>query len=51
MIKRELEEMDKYWNDLIYTVCDGNASEMNELKRFDIFDFFDYVNNKSKKNG
>jgi hypothetical protein len=51
MIKKELEDLDKYWNELIYAICDGKASEMNELKRFDIFDFFDYVNNKSKKNG
>ena len=43
--------MDKYWNDLIYNICDGNASEMMALKKYDIFEFFDYIENKTKKNG
>jgi hypothetical protein len=46
-----VEELDRYWNELIFTVCDGKATEMNELKKFDVFDFFDYIENKSKKNG
>lgn len=50
-IKKEVDELDRYWNELIYAVCDGKASEMNELKRFDVFEFFDYIDNKSKKNG
>jgi len=41
--------LDNYWNELIYSVCDGKAGEMNELKKFDIMDFFDYVDNKMKK--
>lgn len=51
MIKKEVEEMDKFWNDLIFAVCDGRATEMNELKKFEIMEFFDYIENKSKKNG
>ena len=51
MIKKEIEDMDAYWNDLLFVVCDGKAGEMNELKRFEIMDFFDYIENKSKKNG
>jgi hypothetical protein len=39
--------MDKYWNELLYSVCDGKANEMNALKKFDIIDFFDYIENKS----
>ena len=38
--------MDKYFNDLLYSVCEGKVSEMTELKRFDVFDFFDYITNK-----
>ena len=49
MIKKEVDDIDKYWSDMIYSVCDGNASEINALKRFDIFDFFVYVDNKMKK--
>ena len=42
--------MDKFWNDLIYTVCDGKPSEMAALKKYDdIIDFFNYIENKSKK--
>jgi hypothetical protein len=34
-------------NDLLYSACEGKASEMNALKKMDIIEFFDYVNNKS----
>jgi len=51
MIKKEVDILDKYWNDLVYTITDGNAAEMVALKRFDIIDFFDYVTNKTKKHG
>lgn len=53
LIKKEIEELDKYWNELVYEVCTGDASEMNALKKFNIFDFFDFVDNKMKdrKNG
>jgi len=51
MINKEIDELDTYWNDLLFAVCDGKASEINELKRFEIIDFFDYIENKSKKNG
>jgi hypothetical protein len=40
--------MDKYWNELIFSICKGSAVEMRELKKYDIFDFFDYIDNKSK---
>jgi hypothetical protein len=43
--------MDTYWNDLLYSVCKGDVSQMTDLKRFEIVDFFDYVNNKTKENG
>jgi hypothetical protein len=33
---------------LIYDICEGNASEMMVLKKFDIMDFFDYVDKKIK---
>jgi hypothetical protein len=44
----DIAELDKYYNELIFTVCKGSPTEMNELKRFDVFDFFDYIDNKSK---
>lgn len=47
----EITELDKYWNDFIYVLTGGNASEIAALKRYDIFDFFNYVENKMKKNG
>ena len=43
----DIADLDKYYNELIYTVCKGSPGEMNELKRFDIFDFFAYINNKN----
>jgi hypothetical protein len=43
--------LDKYWNELIFTVTDGNASEMMALKKFNIIEFFGYVDNKIKKDG
>lgn len=36
----------------MYSICDGDASNMKELKGYDIFDFFDYVETVMKrKNG
>lgn len=46
-----MKELDDYWNDLIFSVSGGNASEMIALRKFDIMDFFDYVDNKMKKDG
>jgi len=43
-----MEETDRYWNDLLFNVTEGNASEMAALKKFDIFEFFGYVENKMK---
>ena len=48
-IANEVEEMDKYWEDLIYLVCGGHVCDMSALKKYDIIDFFNYVENKSKK--
>jgi hypothetical protein len=48
-IKKEIDEIDKYWNDLLYNVCKGNAQEMMQLKKFDILEFFDYVNKKREE--
>lgn len=47
----ELKDMEKYWNDFLYVITGGNASDMMMLKRFDIFDFFNYADNKMKKHG
>lgn len=46
MIKKETDELDKYWTDLIFSISGGNATEMVQLKKFDIFDLFDYIYNK-----
>ena len=51
MIKKEVDELDKFWNELIYNISDGNASEIIALRRFDIIDLFDYITNKTKKDG
>lgn len=40
--------MDKYWNELLFSICKGNVSDIKELKSFDIFDFFDYIENATK---
>jgi hypothetical protein len=42
--------MDKYWNELLYTVCKGDAAAMREVVKFDIFDFFAFVENFKKGN-
>lgn len=47
----EVIETNKYWNEMIFRVCDGKASEMAALRKYDIFDFFDYIENKNKKHG
>lgn len=46
MIKKEVDDLDTYWNDLLFNVTGGKANEMNELKKFNIIDFFDYIENK-----
>lgn len=46
-----MEELDKYWNDLLFNVSEGNATEMAALRRFDIMEFFGYVENKMRKDG
>jgi hypothetical protein len=48
-IIKEIEELEKYWNELLFTVTDGKASEMHALKKYDIIEFFSYVDNKIKK--
>ena len=40
--------LDKYWNELLFSTCKGNAGSINELKRFDIYDFFSYIDNAIK---
>jgi len=44
-------ELDRYWNDFIYSLCEGDAAEIAALKRYEIGDFFNYVENKIKKHG
>jgi hypothetical protein len=42
--------MGKYWNDIIYVVCKGDATSMREITKFDIFDFFAFIENFRKGN-
>jgi hypothetical protein len=39
--------MDKFWNEMIFKACGGNASDMAFIRRFDIFDFFDFIVSKN----
>lgn len=52
-ITEEIKEIDKYWSDIIFTVCKGDISNMREITKLDIYDFFGYVDNYKKglKNG
>ena len=47
-IQNRIVEDEKYWDDLIYTVCNGNISNMRDLKRVDIYEFFEFVENVEK---
>ena len=47
-IDAEIKDMDKYWNELIYTITKGSAADIRELTKFDIFDFMAYVDNYKK---
>jgi hypothetical protein len=47
-ITEEIKEIDKYWSDIIYTVCKGDISNMREIVKLDIYDFFGYVDNFKK---
>jgi hypothetical protein len=47
-IANEIKEIDKYWNDLLFTVCDKDPGKMRELMKFNIFEFFDYLENYMK---
>jgi hypothetical protein len=49
-IGQEIEEMSKYWNELIFMVCKGDATAIREVIKFDIFDFFGFVENYRKGN-
>jgi len=46
LIADEFKESDTYFDNLLYSVCEGKASEMIELKKFDIIDLFSYITNK-----
>jgi hypothetical protein len=48
-IDKDAKELNKYWEDFLFTLCAGNASEMTALKKYEIFEFFEYVENKMKK--
>lgn len=48
LIKKEIEDIERYWNDLIYSVCGGDVTDMAALKKYDVFDFFSYIDKKSK---
>ncbi len=45
----ELVKNEKYWNELLYNVTDGNASDIDRLCRFDVFDFFFFISNHEKR--
>ena len=47
-IRQETDDLNIYWNDLIYTICKGNAGEMREVVKLDIFDFFSFVEHYTK---
>jgi hypothetical protein len=47
-IKKDIDDLNKNWEDLIYDVCEGNAGEMNALRKFNIYDFFNYIDKKMK---
>jgi hypothetical protein len=36
---------EKFWSDIIYKVCKGDAANMRELRRLDVFEFFNYLEN------
>jgi len=40
---------EKYWTDLLFTVCDGKATEIEKLCRFDVFEFFGFLSNVEKR--
>jgi len=44
-----VKEIDKYWNDMVFTICKGDPGQMREVVKFDIFDFFAFVENKTRK--
>ena len=46
LIATEFKESDACFDNLLYSICEGKASEMVELKKFDIIDFFSYITNK-----
>ena len=46
----DIIESDNFWNELVYNVCKGNATEMRTLNEYDIFDFFSFIENREKEN-
>lgn len=48
MIVSEIDEIEQYWNSLIFNICKGNVSDMKILKTYDVFDFFSYIENAIK---
>ena len=43
-----MQDVDKYWNDLIYTVCNKDPGQMREIVKMDVFEFFGFVDNFMK---
>jgi hypothetical protein len=39
--------MDKYWNNMIYSICDGDIDKMRKIQKLDVFEFFDYIESKN----
>ena len=48
-IYKELVENEKYWNNLLYAISDGQPSEIDRLCRFDVFEFFSFLSNYEAK--
>lgn len=47
-IANGIKELDKYWNDLIYKMCNKDPGQMREVVKFSAFDFFGFVSNYMK---
>lgn len=47
-IAQSVQDVDKYWNDLIYTVCNKDPGQMREIVKMDVFEFFGFVDNFMK---
>lgn len=40
-----MTENDRFWNELIFNVCEGDAGNIREVRKMDVYDFFSYLEN------